>query len=113
MKTRSRSLILVATLALAVPASVFAERQRQIADSVTDKEVPAKQHLHYKLIDLGTFGGPSSNLATSNGVTSPGAVNQVLNNSGTVVGWVDTPNLDPFAPNCFGVSRCGGCVVSV
>jgi probable HAF family extracellular repeat protein len=59
-----------------------------------------KQH-HYHLIDLGTFGGPSSYLATSNGVTSPGAVNQVLNNQGTVVGWGDTSTPDPFAPNCF------------
>jgi probable HAF family extracellular repeat protein len=61
----------------------------------------AAQQPRYKLIDLGTFGGPSSYLATSNGVTSPGAVNQVLNNQGTVVGWGDTPTLDPFAPNCF------------
>lgn len=59
------------------------------------------KHHHYKLIDMGTFGGPSSYLATSNGVTSPGAVNQVLNNQGTVVGWGDTSTLDPLAPNCF------------
>jgi probable HAF family extracellular repeat protein len=107
MKTRSRSLILVATLALAVPASVFAERQRQIADSVTDKEVPAKQHLHYKLIDLGTFGGPFSYLATTNMVTSPGAINRVLNNHGTLVGWADTSALDRFASSpvgCFNLA---------
>ena len=54
---------------------------------------------HYKLVDLGTFGGPSSYLAGSNGVND--AVNRVLNNRGTVVGWGDTSTLDPFAPNCF------------
>jgi len=30
------------------------------------------QQIRYKLIDLGTFGGPSSNLALSDGVFSPG-----------------------------------------
>jgi probable HAF family extracellular repeat protein len=59
------------------------------------------KHHHFQFIDLGTFGGPSSYLATSNGATSPGAVNQVLNNQGTVVGWGDTSTLDPFALNCF------------
>jgi len=59
------------------------------------------QHHHYQLIDMGTFGGPSSWLATTNQVTSPGAINQVLNNRGTVVGWGDTSTPDPFAPNCF------------
>src|SRR5215510_6325856 len=66
----------------------------------TDMTAVAKLH-HYQLIDLGTFGGPSSYLAGSNGVTSPGAVNQILNNQGTVAGWADTSTLDPFAPNCF------------
>src|ERR1700751_5289860 len=60
-----------------------------------------KEHLRYKLIDMGTFGGPSSNLALSNGVTIPGGVNQVLNNQGTLVGWADTSTPDPHAPSCF------------
>lgn len=61
----------------------------------------AQQQPRYKLIDLGTFGGASSYLATSNGVTMPGAVNQVVNSRGTVAGWGDTSTLDPYAPNCF------------
>jgi hypothetical protein len=86
MKTRACSSILVTTLlALAISAQVLAQEQRQIGDGVT-ANTPAKQHLRYKLIDLGTFGGPSSYLATSNGVTMPGAVNQVVNSRGTVVG---------------------------
>jgi putative cell wall-binding protein len=101
MNMRSCWSILVTTLlALAIAAPVVAQEQRQIGDGVTGK-TPAKQHLRYKLIDLGTFGGPSSYLATSNGVTSPDAVNQVVNSRGTVVGWGDTSTLDPYAPSCF------------
>jgi probable HAF family extracellular repeat protein len=101
MKRRSCSSILVTTLfALAITAPVFAQEQSQIGDGMTGK-TSAKQHLHYKLIDLGTFGGPLSYLATSNAVTLFGAINQVLNNHGTVVGWADTSAVDPFAPYCF------------
>ena len=77
---------------LAFPIGLAAQEQEE------KKEQKVKHH-HYKLIDLGTFGGPSSYLAGSNGVN--GAANQVLNNRGTVVGWGDTSTLDPFAPNCF------------
>jgi probable HAF family extracellular repeat protein len=70
-----------------------------LAGQNDDKHHP-KQH-HYQLIDLGTFGGPSSWLATTNQVTSPGAINQVLNNQGVLVGWGDTSKSDPYAPNCF------------
>ena len=103
MKTRSCSSILVTTLlALAYTAPVLAQEQRQIADNVGDQGMPAKQHLHYRLIDLGTFGGPSSYLATTNMVTGPGAINRVLNNRGTVVGWADTSALDPFGSSILG-----------
>ena len=55
----------------------------------------AGQHPRYKLIDLGTFGGPSS---TSEDLA------QVVNNRGTVVGGADTPIPDPFAPDCASAS---------
>ena len=55
-------------------------------------EQPAKHH-HYKLIDLGTFGGPNSG---NNGEST------VINNQGAVVGFADTTTPDPFAPICFG-----------
>ena len=53
----------------------------------------AAQHARYKLIDLGTLGGPNS-------FPSPAGQGVVmLNNAGTVAGWADTTIPDPF---CFG-----------
>jgi uncharacterized membrane protein len=56
------------------------------------------QKPRYKLIDLGTFGGPASYF--QNGLDG------ILNDRGTAVGWANTAEPDPFspfcvAPNCF------------
>ena len=76
MTTRScRWILVTALLALAIPVSGTA----------------AQQH-YYKLIDIGTFGGPTSML--------PGFA-QVVNNRGIVVGQADTSTVDPNFPNCF------------
>jgi probable HAF family extracellular repeat protein len=61
----------------------------------------AAQHTRYKLVDLGTFGGPGS---------TPTEFQQVLNNRGTVVGGADTPSLNPF-PNCFNPFNAPDCYV--
>jgi probable HAF family extracellular repeat protein len=54
----------------------------------------AQQHHHYKLVDLGTFGGPGG------GIVNPSS--PALNNRGMLVGASDTAAPDPFAPNmCF------------
>jgi len=53
----------------------------------------AAQHHHYKLVDLGTLGGPASYL--SNGFDG------ILNSQGTAVGWADTSTPDPFPLFCF------------
>jgi uncharacterized membrane protein len=53
---------------------------------------PPAQHARYKLIDLGTFGGPNSFLP---GQFPPA---QDVNNRGTVIGAADTPVADP---HCF------------
>jgi probable HAF family extracellular repeat protein len=50
------------------------------------------QSTRYKLIDLGTFGGP-------NGVVNGPGVRD-LSNSGTYNGYAETAIPDPYAPNC-------------
>jgi len=51
------------------------------------------KHHHYKLIDIGTFGGPASIF------NNPSY--RVLNNRGTAVGSADTSIPDPYFPNCY------------
>ncbi|MGP0096037.1 MAG: hypothetical protein ACLPHI_03300 [Terriglobales bacterium] len=61
-----------------------------------DKPDHQPQYHHYKLIDLGTFGGPQSY------ANFPDlGYGQVLNNSGTLAGWADTPKPDPYPAFCF------------
>src|SRR5262249_20675370 len=52
------------------------------------------QQIRYKLIDIGTLGGPSAH-GPGNGAGS-----QLLNNAGQVAGTADTSEPDPNAPNC-------------
>src|SRR5262252_1775435 len=58
---------------------------RLIAQDATESSKKT-QHLHYKLIDMGTLGGPQSYLNDGNGGNN--AVN-VLNNHGTLASWAD------------------------
>ena len=51
------------------------------------------KHHTYKLIDMGTFGGPNSFFFSQ-------PVVQSVNNRGTVVGAADTSLQDPYYPNC-------------
>ena len=92
MKSRTLTCITAMTLfaALAVPIGFAAQ------DDAVQANKP--NHHHYKLVDLGTFSGPSSYLEIDNGVN--GAPNQVVNSQGTVAGWGDTSTPDPYAPNC-------------
>ena len=68
-------------VALAMPVVSSAQQQK-----VT--------HHHYKLIDVGTFGGPNTNFYTL------GQASQILNSRGMAAGAADTSMLDPNAPNC-------------
>src|SRR5215470_10588461 len=55
----------------------------------------AGQQPRYRLIDLGTFGGPASYF--------PNGFDGILNNHGTAVGGANTPTPDPF---CFPALSC-------
>ena len=59
----------------------------------------AAQHTRYRLIDLGTFGGPASAIAPTiaGGSENPG---RGLTDRGVIVGIANTPDLDPFATGC-------------
>jgi probable HAF family extracellular repeat protein len=71
---------------LAIPRSLAAQ------DNGAKVNKP-EQHHHYHLIDLGTFGGPTSYF--SNGADG------ILNSRGTAVGWSDTSTPDPYPGFCF------------
>lgn len=72
-------------VALAMPVGMVAQ------DSAAQNST--RKHHHYNLIELGTFGGPTSNMA--------GPPSRVLNSPGTAIGWADSKTPDPFTPNCF------------
>jgi probable HAF family extracellular repeat protein len=72
------------------------------------EEAPANssaQHHHYKVIDIGTFGGPSSyfddlHLTDNYGFNTVFYnFSQVLNAKGVLVGFADTPTPDPYSAN--------------
>jgi len=64
-----------------------------------DAQDHQKYHHHYKLIDLGTLGGPASYFDFGPPVTfSNGGI---VNQQGTAVGFADTLTPDPFPAFCF------------
>jgi probable HAF family extracellular repeat protein len=73
-------------VALAMPVCVTAQNN--------PSQDHKSNHHHYKLIDMGTFGGPASY------TTIGGAGSTFLNNRGMMSGSADTPTHDPNAPNC-------------
>jgi probable HAF family extracellular repeat protein len=86
MKSRILMLVTVMTLfvALAIPVALAAQKHH------------AKNH-NYRLLDLGTFGGPTGYLC--NDPTGGGGACPVLNSRGTVVSAADTSIPDPNYPN--------------
>ncbi len=83
--------------ALTIPGWVTAQEQA--------KEDHRKHH-HYKLIDVGTLGGPSSyfsalRLSDRFGFSGPFGFAPVVNKRRILAGWADTTTPDPFAPLCF------------
>jgi probable HAF family extracellular repeat protein len=78
LRTITSPITIVALAALAMPVGLGAQDKQD------------HKHHHYQLIDLGTFGGPTSR---NDGIYPP------LNNEGTVIGMADTTTPDPFYPN--------------
>jgi probable HAF family extracellular repeat protein len=72
--------------ALAIPLGLAAQDNRD----------HHHRYHHYKLIDLGTFGGPHSYVAINNI-----QVSRILNSPGSIAGWADTSTPDPFPSFCF------------
>src|SRR5260370_10040812 len=62
---------------------------------VAEAQNQAAQHHHYKLIQMGTFGGPTSSLDKPGGPPNL-PYNRVINSAGAVLGSGDTPIPDPF-----------------
>lgn len=82
--TRLTCIALAAFLAVEIVAPLTA--QQQVA-----------KHHRYKLTDIGTLGGPESYYSAA------GVGSQILNNQGTVTGYGDTSEPDPYAPNCWDI----------
>ena len=91
MKTKIntlRCIALITLFAAAVTLFALAMPDRLAASNST-------QHHTYRLIDLGTLGGPRSYDSEN------GPEDQIINDAGVVGFGADTAVPDPFAPNCF------------
>ena len=98
---KTQSVALSASLVITVVILALTPSSRLAAQNSATKE-----HHHYKVIDIGTFGGPSSyiNEGGDQGFF-PGPIG---NNAGAFTGWADMSTPDPYAPLCFN----GDCQVS-
>jgi hypothetical protein len=84
---KSRFLMCFSVIAL------FAALAMPLRLPAQDNQSSNHKHHHYKLIDMGTFGGPSSAFV--------GVGAHALNNAGVATGGAELPIPDPNAPNCF------------
>jgi probable HAF family extracellular repeat protein len=66
-----------------------------------DNDQHSKKQPHYKLIDIGTFGGPQSYIPPYIGFAI-----RILNNHGGLIGSADTSQPDPFPNFCFNPGDC-------
>jgi probable HAF family extracellular repeat protein len=112
MKSRFRMLLAVITF-IAGLALLFAALALPVRLAAQDKQNRnnGNQHHHYQVIDIGTFGGPSSyfnDLSLTDVFGFPTAfygIAQVLNKQGILVGFADTSTPDPYPAFCF-VPEC-------
>jgi probable HAF family extracellular repeat protein len=89
----STSILITATILFVLATPNWLDGQNNPADS-------NHKHLHYRLIDMGTLGGPNSYLPLLPPYRSflPSAS---LSRGGTFAGYADTSTPDPYTPNCF------------
>ena len=74
--------------------ALFAALAITIQGSAQDN--PPSHHV-YKLMQIGTFGGPNSSITVVGG----GAFGHILNSNGATIGLADTTLADPYKPHCF------------
>jgi probable HAF family extracellular repeat protein len=87
--------VLIATVGL---CGVLALPPVSMAQDSEAKKEP--KHQHYRVVDLGTMGGPQSFLNEEGVPVFPNT--RVLNRAGEVAAIGDTTTPDPFNPFCFG-----------
>jgi probable HAF family extracellular repeat protein len=68
-----------------------------VAQEQTTTVPDMHHHSQYRLVDLGTFGGPNSFVPNGAEIT----VTRFLNNKGRIVGTADTSSPDPFPDFCW------------
>lgn len=88
MTLGKQSWIVAATLASALVLPLTAQRTQDNRDR-------DNKHHHYKLVDMGTLGGPQSYVFVFD------QLGKQLNNHGVVAGWADTAGPDPYPNSCF------------
>jgi len=76
-----------------ITATLFAALALPIVSTAQEEKLEKREHHHYKLVDIGTFGGPNSSFV------GPPPSTRLLNNSGAAVGGADTSSPDPSS--CF------------
>jgi probable HAF family extracellular repeat protein len=80
-----------------IAVSLFAVLAMRVGMAAQDQTGEAQNHKpthqKYKLVDLGTFGGPASYFTSG--------YDGIFNNNGTVSGWADTSTPDPYPGFCF------------
>jgi probable HAF family extracellular repeat protein len=86
MKPKRFNLVLATTLLLVMGTTI-----RLGAQENSERGGYQRHNLRYRLIDLGTLGGPNSSEFAS----------PIINNQGAITGAADTAQLDPNAPNCY------------
>jgi probable HAF family extracellular repeat protein len=73
-----------------IAVTLFSTLAMSVQLAAQEQKEQKQEHHHYKLIDVGTFGGPSSIFSNPD--------SKVVNNRGTAAGWADTSTPDP---GCF------------